>query len=231
MPRRIVFTIGCHAGLPVANVIVGETSPIKRDWAEAYGEQRSAFAANTGFGLGSTDSVAWSEQLMAELAGNLNGSLTIGEALAQAKADYFLGRASFSAYEQKTTLQATLYGLPFFGVGSAPLPVGSPPPPQPPAPTTIPGATSATAPNQGPITLDPVSQLRSGEFAVVPAFTRENREFGDFSDERGPGHGRPLPAARLDARPAGDENRRARALGPDRVAGLAGRLAVGSRRS
>ena len=180
MPRRIVFTIGCHAGLPVANVIVGETSPIKRDWAEAYGEQRSAFAANTGFGLGSTDSVAWSEQLMAELAGNLNGSLTIGEALAQAKADYFLGRASFSAYEQKTTLQATLYGLPFFGVGSAPPPVGSPPPPQPPAPTTIPGATSATAPNQGPITLDPVSQLRSGEFAVVPAFTRENRQFGDF---------------------------------------------------
>ncbi len=180
LPRRIVFTIGCHAGLPVSNVVVGETSPIKGDWAEAYASQRSAYAANTGFGLGSTDSVAWSEQLMAELAGNLNGSLTIGEALAQAKADYFLGRANFSAYEQKTTLQATLYGLPFFAVGVAPLPVGTPPAPLPAPPATIPGATSATAPNEGPITPDPVSQLRSAEFAVVPAFTREDGEYGDF---------------------------------------------------
>ena len=181
LPRRIIFTIGCHAGLPVSNVVVGETSPLKRDWAEAYADQRSAYAANTGFGLGSTDTVAWSEQLMAQLAGHLDGSLTIGEALAQAKADYFLGRASFSAYEQKTTLQATLYGLPFFGVGVTPTPVGTPPPPTPPAPpVVIPGATSATAPTEGPITPDPISLLSSAEFSVVPAFTRETGEFGDF---------------------------------------------------
>ena len=180
LPRRIVFTIGCHAGLPVSNVIVGETSPIRRDWAEAYADQRSAFLANTGYGLGSTDSVAWSEELMAQLASHLDGSLTIGEALAQAKADYFLGRANFSAYEQKTTLQATLYGLPFFGVGVTPAPVGTTPPPAPTPPVTIPGATSATAPSQGSIVTDPVSQLPSAAFAVVPAFTRVNGDFGDF---------------------------------------------------
>ncbi|HWN22364.1 MAG TPA: PxKF domain-containing protein, partial [Gaiellaceae bacterium] len=198
LPRRIVFTIGCHAGLPVANVIVGETSPIKRDWAEAYADQRSAYAANTGFGLGSTDSVAWSEQLMVELAGNLNGTLTIGDALAQAKADYFLGRSSFSAYEQKTTLQATLYGLPFFGVGVAPLPVGTPPPTVPPAPVTIPGTTSATAPSEGPIVSDPISGLPSAAFAAVPVFTLENGDFGDFWTNAGQvtgTHYRPLVSA------------------------------------
>ena len=198
LPRRILFTIGCHAGLPVSNVVVGETSPIKRDWAEAYADQRSAYAANTGFGLGSTDSVAWSEQLMTQLAGHLDGSLTIGEALAQAKADYFLDRSSFSAYEQKTTLQATLYGLPFFGVGVTPAPVGTPPSPVPTAPVVVPGTTSATAPSEGPIVTDPVSGLASAEFGVVPVFTLENGAFGDFWTNAGrvtATHYRPLVSA------------------------------------
>ena len=198
LPRRILFTIGCHAGLPVSNVVVGETSPIKRDWAEAYADQRSAFAANTGFGLGSTDSVAWSEQLMKQLAGHLDGSLTIGEALAQAKADYFLDRSSFSAYEQKTTLQATLYGLPFFGVGVTPAPVGTPPPVVPPAPVVVPGTTSATAPSEGPIVTDPISGLASAAFGVVPVFTVENGAFGDFWTNAGQvtgTHYRPLVSA------------------------------------
>src|SRR4029453_14968062 len=92
-----LFSIGCHAGLAVSDVVVGSASPIKRDWAQTYAAQRGVFAGNTGFGLGGTDAVAFSEQLMALFASHLDGSLSIGQALALAKSDYFANRVNFSA--------------------------------------------------------------------------------------------------------------------------------------
>ncbi len=166
-------------------MIVGETSPIRRDWAEAYADQRATYAANTGFGLGATDTVAYSEQLMAAFAGHFDGSLSIGQAFAQAKAEYFLGRVNFSAYEQKTTLEATLFGLPFYGIGVAPAAVNAPPPAIPVPPSPVPGSSSSTSPAQSPIVNDPVSGLRSAEFSVVPTFTRRNGVFGDFFTNAG----------------------------------------------
>ena len=96
----VLFSVGCHAGLPVSDVIVGTTTP-SRDWDQALASQGSVWAANTGFGLGDTDTVAFSERLMALFAGNLNGSLSIGEALTRAKQQYYLDRPALSAYERE----------------------------------------------------------------------------------------------------------------------------------
>ena len=51
--------------------------------------------ANTGYGLGDTTEVAYSERLDALFARKLDGSLTLGQALALAKQDYIgtLGRS------------------------------------------------------------------------------------------------------------------------------------------
>ena len=83
---------------------------------------------NTGFGLGNTDSVAFSEELMADFAGHLDRIVSIGQALNLAKEDYFLSRDAFSSYDEKTLSEAELYGLPMYGVGAPPAPLNAPRP-------------------------------------------------------------------------------------------------------
>ncbi len=157
----VLFSVGCHAGLPVSDVIVGTTTP-SRDWDQALASQGSVWAANTGFGLGDTDTVAFSERLMALFAGNLNGSLSIGEALTRAKQQYYLDRPALSAYDEKSLLEASLFGLPFYNVGA---PTTAPAPP-----TTVPGTTAATTPAASPIAPDPVSGIDSATFSATPDF-------------------------------------------------------------
>ena len=113
----IFFTMGCHAGFQTTDAIVGATAPDALDWAQYFARSGTGFVGNTGFGLGNTDSVAFSEELMADFAGHLNGAVSIGEALEQAKRDYYLSRDAFSSYDEKTLSEAELYGLPMYGVG------------------------------------------------------------------------------------------------------------------
>ena len=168
---RVLMTVGCHSGLAVTDAIVGTTSPLKRDWAEAFGAQKALWAANTGYGLGDTDTVAYSEQLVANMAKRLDGSLSIGEALTRAKADYYLQKAgNLGAYDRKAMAELTLYGLPFYGVGVAPTAIPGAPSGLP-AEGPVAGASSATTPASGSLVPDPVSGIASAAFSAVPTFT------------------------------------------------------------
>ncbi len=113
----IFFTMGCHAGFQTTDAIVGSNV---LDWPQFFAQSGTAFVGNTGFGLGNTDSVAFSEELMTDFAGNLDGSQSIGEALVDAKRSYYLSRVAFSSYDDKTLSEAELYGLPMYGVGQSP---------------------------------------------------------------------------------------------------------------
>jgi len=182
----IFFTMGCHAGFQTTDAIVGATSPDKLDWSEYFAGTGTSFVGNTGFGLGNTDSVAFSEELMADLAGNLDGSVSIGEALANAKQAYYLGRTAFSSYDEKTLSEAELYGLPMYGVGVAPAPVGAPiATPTPVAPDPVRGASSSTSPSQGTLTALPATSAQVASFDVVPSFTPQSGDHGQYFTNAG----------------------------------------------
>ena len=82
--------------------------------------------ANTGYGYADTDTLAYSAKLMAEFAGNLNGPLTIGEALAEAKQQYAAGNAILSPYDLKALMESTFYGLPMYQLNQPGPPVAPP---------------------------------------------------------------------------------------------------------
>ena len=57
--------MGCHSGLSVSDITIGRTN---QDWAQTLGRQGSLYIGNTGFGYGDTETVAYTEQLMALFA-------------------------------------------------------------------------------------------------------------------------------------------------------------------
>jgi len=181
----IFFTMGCHAGFQTTDAIVGATSPDALDWSEYFAGAGTSFVGNTGFGLGNTDSVAFSEELMADFAGNLDGSVSIGAALANAKQAYYLGRTAFSSYDEKTLSEAELYGLPMYGVGVAPSPVGTPAAGPPAAPDPVRGASSSTSPSAGALTALPATSAQVAAFDVVPSFTPQSGSHGQYLTNAG----------------------------------------------
>src|SRR3990172_2270403 len=69
LPGRTLFSMGCHAGLNVADVLIAsptaEEATKLQDWAQTYANKgAAAYAANTGFGYGDSAAVAMSEKLM-----------------------------------------------------------------------------------------------------------------------------------------------------------------------
>jgi hypothetical protein len=117
----IVFSVGCHSGLNVADE---ESASLQTgtDWAQAFTRQGATYIGNTGYGYGDSDLIAYSERLMLNFATALGdwsaGPQTVGEALVQAKQRYFnsASAGSLSNYDEKVMAQATLYGLPMLRV-------------------------------------------------------------------------------------------------------------------
>jgi uncharacterized protein YjbI with pentapeptide repeats len=199
----VFFTMGCHAGFQTTDAVVGSSV---LDWPQYFSQHDTGFVGNTGFGLGDTDSVAFSEELMADFAGKLGGSNTLGGALLQAKQQYYLSRVAFSNYDEKALSEAELYGLPMYGIGHAPSALAAP---AAPSPDPVTGASASTSPTQGSLSSFPGSGVQSSNFAVTPSFSTEQHGLnGDFFTNAGqvqaPNY-RPLqpylslPAARTDS--------------------------------
>ena len=118
------WTMGCHAGLnaPGSYLSPGDDD---YDWAQALLHRGAVDIANTGFGFGDSDVVEYSERLMAILADNFATTNTIGEAHALAAQLFAAGTGKWSPYHDKSVMESTLYGLPFYRLHVAP--VVSPP--------------------------------------------------------------------------------------------------------
>jgi hypothetical protein len=117
----LIFTVGCHSGLNVPD----EQMPgplLGTDWAQAFSRQRATYIANTGYGYGDSDLIAYSERLMADFAQEPGywgkGPQTVGKALLNARHRYYnsLPAQTFSNYDEKVLGEATLYGLPMLRV-------------------------------------------------------------------------------------------------------------------
>ncbi|HEX9257999.1 MAG TPA: C25 family cysteine peptidase, partial [Acidimicrobiales bacterium] len=112
----LLFSMGCHAGLSVSDFEVTNAA-LNKDWAETLAGKGSQFIGNTGYGYGDSDLVLYSERLMALFAQALDGTHTVGEAMAAAKRQYAKTTSVWSPYDMKAVQQSTTYGLPMYRIG------------------------------------------------------------------------------------------------------------------
>jgi hypothetical protein len=120
LASRILFTMGCHGGLNVADTLGGSGGKYF-DWPQLYATKLAAmYIANTGFGYGDSASVALSERLMSLFAQNLHSDAgSVGEQWAATLQQYFATRGAYDVYDAKVLEEATFYGLPFWHFSAA----------------------------------------------------------------------------------------------------------------
>ena len=118
---KLIFTIGCHAGLSVpddqANDRWADIDP-SLDVPQAMARQKGVLVASTGYGLGDWSGIAGTEELMGRFADQVTTSTDaalgqpIGLALTTAKRQYFNDLTAVTAYDEKSSIQYTMYGMP-----------------------------------------------------------------------------------------------------------------------
>ena len=156
---RILFTMGCHGGLNVADTLGGSGGKYL-DWAQLYGSNQAAvYIANTGFGYGDSASVALSERLLSLFAKNLHSDAnSVGEEWAATLQQYFATAGAYDVYDEKVMEETTFYGLPFWHFGTA-------------APATTPFTPLATS-------ADPVTGTQSATVSFPSATALTQSQFG-----------------------------------------------------
>ena len=163
---RLLFSMGCHSGLDVDDAEVGPsigaTGPID-DWAKTFADAGAIWVGNTGYGYADTDTIAYSAKLMAEFAANLNQTVTIGEALTEAKQQYAAGNAILSPYDLKALMESTYYGLPMYNLNRPGTPVAPPSGPQ----TAVLNGTTGLTDLVSPVSVNLTQGTGAGQLALV----------------------------------------------------------------
>ena len=163
--QRVLFTMGCHAGLNVPDSYLPHPSATQvtqlQDWTQYYAQQQAAvYVANTGYGYADTDTMALSSRLMSLFAQQFgDDSTNIGDKLVLAKRDYFQSMGQYGPYDEKALQEATFYGLPMYHLVGG----GSVPAPTPPSTTT-----------------DPVTGLPVAALSFAPSLVRHDTARGTF---------------------------------------------------
>ena len=114
------FTIGCHAGFsaPDENVLAtGLPFDPSLDFAQAMAQARAVWVASTGYAIGDDEALAYTELLMLNYTQQLlGGGNTAGSALVNAKLLYLGSLGTITNYDQKVSIEMTLYGLPQYEI-------------------------------------------------------------------------------------------------------------------
>jgi hypothetical protein len=122
LQRHVVFTMGCHGGLNVPDRAARPVDPglgvdPSLDFAQAMARQRAVFVASTGYGLGDDIGLGGTELLLTIFAKEMvQGEVFIGNALTNAKQSYLLSLLSMTPYDEKSSIQLTMYGMPMYQV-------------------------------------------------------------------------------------------------------------------
>ncbi|MEM8931697.1 MAG: hypothetical protein AAGE94_11020 [Acidobacteriota bacterium] len=109
----MVYAVGCHSGLSVPDS--DEASDPTLDIPEAMmGAGTIAYLGNTGYGWGLTVGIGYSERLVDLFTQELTryDEIEIGAAVLEAKERYDREAISFTAYDEKVSMQWTLFGFP-----------------------------------------------------------------------------------------------------------------------
>ena len=122
LERKVVFTMGCHGGLNVPDRAALPADPglgidPSLDFAQAMARQRAVFIASTGYGLGDDIGLAGTELLLTIFSDELvQGDVFIGNALRDSKESFLLSLLSMTAYDEKSSIQLTMFGMPMYRV-------------------------------------------------------------------------------------------------------------------
>jgi hypothetical protein len=119
LTNSIIFSAGCHSGYNTVNEhgIPGATDVL--DWAQAFARKRATFIGGTGYQYGHTDFLKYGERLYTLFSEELragNGPISVGQALVRAKQRYLAEAPQLHDLDEKTLLQATVFGLPMLSV-------------------------------------------------------------------------------------------------------------------
>ncbi len=155
----ILFSMGCHAGLSVSDITVGGLR--QADWAQTISGLGAVFAGNTGYGYGDDAVVGATEDVMRRFAASLDGTLSVGEAMALAKQQYVAATSVITPFDEKVVSQVVMYGLPQLRIGEG---------------------TPVTPPDGPPITTDPSTGLEAAAVSLTAAIDTDLRE---VTTERG----------------------------------------------
>ena len=117
----IVFSAGCHSGYNLLDTEALPGASLPLDWAQAFAQKRAILVAGTGYQYGDTDFLEYSERLYRNFAQELRAGVvgtpvSIGEALRNAKLSYLSTTPDIRGIHEKALLEATLFGLPMWGV-------------------------------------------------------------------------------------------------------------------
>jgi len=114
---RILFSMGCHAGLNVPDPFLAGTRGLG-DWPQTFqGLGAAVFIGNSGFGYGDSDIAAYSEDLNARFAEHLAEGFEAGQALTLAKQEFKSELGIVGVYDEKAMVELTLYGMPMYRIG------------------------------------------------------------------------------------------------------------------
>ncbi|NJL26395.1 MAG: hypothetical protein HC897_00280 [Thermoanaerobaculia bacterium] len=114
---RVIYSVGCHGGLPVSGSSYEPAPFYTRDLAQTYlGRGAVTYVANTGYGWGLVHGIGYSERLVEIMTEELTrgGVVPVGKAVAQSKLRYFLETHYLDHYDLKSMMQWTLFGLPMY---------------------------------------------------------------------------------------------------------------------
>ena len=130
---KLIFSMGCHAGL---NVPDDQSLPVdvadfgvdpSLDIAQATARRGGVLVASTGFGFGDTAGIAGTEALIGLFADQITAAdasaggagQSIGQALAAAKRQYLGSLSTVTPYDEKSSIQFTMYGMPQYRLPSS----------------------------------------------------------------------------------------------------------------
>jgi hypothetical protein len=122
LKRKVVFTMGCHGGLNVPDRAALPPDPglgidPALDFAQAMARQQAVFIASTGYGYGDDAGLGGTELLLTHFSDEMvQGNAVIGDALRDAKQSFLLSLMSMTPYDEKSSIQLTMFGLPMYEV-------------------------------------------------------------------------------------------------------------------
>ena len=127
----LVYAVGCHSGLPVDDSVADLPGEDRiRDMPQAMlGAGVVAFLGNTGYGWGMVNSIGYSERLVEIFTNELMAgqNVTVGKAVQKAKERYYSEAIHYDAYDEKVSMQWTLFGFPMLELRRPNAPAADPP--------------------------------------------------------------------------------------------------------
>ncbi len=137
----VVYSVGCHGGLPVPGTCAAASGASARSLdlpQTMLSRGVVAYVANSGYAWGLKHGIGYGERLMELLTEEMTrgGTVITGDAVRRTKVRYFLETPRYDGYDEKTLMQWTFFGLPMYAIKSTVAgAVAAPPPFSAPAPS------------------------------------------------------------------------------------------------